>query len=126
MEEDKDLISKRNNELIKYHNHPLISFLRNVKKTHIKAFERIMFYFGEFSEYEKQHRVISWASSDDDETHQIMKNAFQLLSPDMIFYEGEDDYIFEFRVEWVSIDDIVFNKHIFPDFCVVDKSTLTF
>ena len=59
-----------------------------------------MFYFGEFSDYEKKHYCISWITSDDTETHILVKNAFRIISPDIMFYETGYDEMLEFRLEW--------------------------
>lgn len=113
--------SQRRNRLLENGNHPIFIFLRNLKKQNQKAFEKILFYFGEMSVVEQQDPCICWAP---DETYlNICKEAFQILCPNIKFITKDT-----FRLEWKKdeMDPIVFDKLIFPDFLFIDKNTLHF
>lgn len=127
---EQDFFLKRKKELAKYPTDlPIFLFLRQCKTTDIRMFEEILFYFGEIDLDDKiDGETVSWYT--DLKNMMTIKVAFETICPkgrlETTYYS--DDLI-NFRLKWKNENDIhpvIFNKIIFPDFCIVPKKDLDF
>lgn len=96
--------------------------VEQTKKKNLDAFLRVMFCFGEIDEGDDEiHYSVFLDNRKNKNIHQWVKKAFLLVCPKIRFgsEEKQDDYYpFDWKVTWDhgEMDEIVFNKYIFP-FC---------
>ena len=121
----QDFLIQRNIEIAPFKDHPICLFFRNLH--HNKAKQDLLFYFGEIDNTTKFYK---WVINDE-QIHwkDIIQKAFVCACPNIKLEYQKCDFFGSFlTVQWQSgqMDPIVFNKFIFPNYCVVDKNTLVF
>lgn len=125
-----DFIKTREREMQKFPSDlPIFLFLRKCRKKNIKMFEKILFFLGEIDlEDKKEKQTISWCAEKSDLL--ILREAFEVISPNGKLHVKDLGYgMIEIRLTWKhdeDIDPVVFNKIIFPDFCILPKRDLFF
>lgn len=127
---EQEFLRKREKELEKYPTDlPIFVFLRRCKVIDTDLFDQILFYFGEIDLDDKNDRqTISWCT--DLKNMDAIKEAFKMICPNgRLEMEDIGDDPIHFRLVWKNEHDIhpvVFNKIIFPDFCISPKRDLDF
>lgn len=128
--EEEDFRVQRAKEFAKFPSDlPIFRFLRRCKREHATVFNKLLFFFGEIDIDDKDDRqTMSWCTDNDDLP--LIEEAFSLICRHgrlEVRYISDD--MIEFRLKWDKDEDIqqvVFNKIIFPDFCILPKHSLDF
>lgn len=126
----QEFILQRSNELHKYKNHPIFEFLKKVKKRNKSAFLKILFCFGEIDKEDTEiHYPCDLYTDKDRRIHNWCKKAFLLVCPNINFGNDENKkFVFDWKVCWKTedMDEIIFNKYIFPFLPPVPMESLEF
>jgi len=121
----QDFLNKRSIEIVSYKDHQICLFFRSLNNT--KAKQDLLFYFGEIDSTTKFYK---WSITDEQmRWKDSIEKAFLTVCPNIkLEYSICDFFGCFFTVEWQSgqMDPIIFNKFIFPNYCIVDKNTLEF
>lgn len=131
-----EFLTRRSQELNTYRDHPILIFLRKIKKTNPRAFDAILFYFGEMiMEVEYQECCSVWWIHDSHiyDDFIIIEKAFRIVCPSCTITKKynvvDDPSVISFQIKWPTPKDmavIVYNKWIFPDFSPIEKKNLSF
>jgi hypothetical protein len=121
----QDFLIQRSIEVAPYKDHPLCVFISSLQNTRAK--QDLLFYFGAVDNTTKFYK---WSIIDEQMLWKdIIEKAFLTVCPNIKLEYHKCDFFGSFlTAEWESgqMDPIVFNKFIFPNYCVVDKNTLEF
>jgi len=121
----QDFLNKRSIEIAPHKDHPICLFVRTLRTNNAK--QDLLFYFGEIDSTTKFYK---WSITEEQmRWKDIIEKAFVTVCPKIkLEYRTCDFFGYFLTVEWQSgqMDPIVFNKFIFPNYCIVDKNTLEF
>jgi len=121
----QDFLMQRSSEIAPYKDHSICLFFRSLNNT--KAKQDLLFYFGEIDNTTKFYK---WTITNEQiRWKYIIEKAFVTVCPKIkLEYRTCDFFGYFLTAEWQSgqMDPIVFNKFIFPNYCIVDKNTLEF
>ena len=105
---------------------PIFIYLRDLKERNIECYLKILFFFGEIDEMDNID-TISWIV--ERKYMKEIKKGFKIINPgckfEIINYENN---MVSFKVYWKENDfnPIIFNKILFPNFCIIPKKDLNF
>jgi hypothetical protein len=122
---EQAFLKQRNIEIAPYKDHPICLFFRTIQTTNAK--QVLLFYFGEINSAAQFYK---WSVTKEQmEWKDIIEKAFLTVCPNIKLEYHQCDFFGSFlTIEWKSdqMDPIVFNKFIFPNYCIVDKNRLEF
>lgn len=127
---EREFVETREREMQKYPSDlPVFVFLRRCRKEAIDVFEKILFCFGEIDCGDKKDReTVSWIVHKQDLP--ILREAFRTICPRGRLRSRDLGHgMVEVRLLWEDdndIDPVVFDKIVFPDFCIIPKRDLSF
>lgn len=122
---EQAFLNHRSSEIAPFKDHPIFLFLRTLRTQLAK--QDLLFYFGEIN---NTITFYKWSITDEQIQYKdIIQSAFLTVCPNIKLEYTRCEFFGCFlTVEWQSgqMDPIVFNKSIFPNYCIVDKNTLEF
>lgn len=122
---EQAFLNHRSIEIAPHKDHPICLFLRTLNNP--KAKQDLLFYFGEIDSTTK---IYKWSITEEQmQWKDSIEKAFLTVCPSIKLQYSICEFFGCFlTVEWKSgqMDPIIFNKFIFPNYCIVDKNTLEF
>lgn len=126
-------LAERQEMFPQYKDRPICRFIRGLKESNNPHLRYVLFILGEistFGSYGMWQRALFEASEKERAEERMALKALKVACPNLtISYSQnnpcEDRWMF---VSWEAgeMDDVVFNDHIFPDYCMVDTCSLEY